>query len=464
MALGARNGDVAELSHFPGDDAASLADRGRELRRQVSRESHASWSPAPDRPDPIALIEWTNRNRVPDLVPIRWGRMLASPFAYFRGSPYVMAYDLSSTPTTDVNVQICGDAHLLNFGLFATPERHLVFDVNDFDETLPGPWEWDLKRLAASVVIAAQANGCSKSKAASAVAAVGRGYRRMSASLAEQGMLSVWYAKLELDQPTRLLQETMSAHSRQSAIERARVNDHHRSLRKLTHVVDGQLRIREDPPLIVRITDRWVMDHQEELFNAYLETIPEQPRVLLRSFRFIDAAQKVVGVGSVGTVCSMVLLLGPNRDDPLFLQIKEAQPSILEPFVGSSIYENPARRVVVGQRMMQVMMSDMLLGWAQFKGRSYYVRQLRDMKGSADPAAMSPSQLREYAQLCAETLARTHSRCGLAPLTAAYLGRGTKFDDALAAFALTYADQNQRDYERLQEAVRDGEVVAVCDL
>jgi uncharacterized protein (DUF2252 family) len=206
------------------------------------------------------------------------------------------------------------------------------------------------------------------------------------------------------------------------------------------------------------------MDHQEELFNAYLETIPEQPRVLLRSFRFIDAAQKVVGVGSVGTVCSMVLLLGPNRDDPLFLQIKEAQPSILEPFVGSSIYENPARRVVVGQRMMQVMMSDMLLGWAQFKGRSYYVRQLRDMKGSADPAAMSPSQLREYAQLCAETLARTHSRCGLAPLTAAYLGRGTKFDDALAAFALTYADQNQRDYERLQEAVRDGEVVAVCDL
>jgi uncharacterized protein (DUF2252 family) len=286
----------------------------------------------------------------------------------------------------------------------------------------------------------------------------------MTAALAQQGMLSVWYAKLELDHASRVLNQALPGRSRQSAIERARVNDHHRSLRKLTHEVDGRLRIREDPPLIVRITDRRVLDHHEELFNAYLETIPEQRRVLLRSFRFIDAAQKVVGVGSVGTVCSMVLLLGPNHDDPLFLQIKEAQPSILEPFVGSSIYENPARRVVVGQHMMQVMTSDMLLGWAQFKGRSYYVRQLHDMKGSVDTAAMTSCRLREYAQLCAETLARTHSKCGLAPLIAGYLGTGTKFDDALAEFALAYADQNERDYERLQQAARDREVVAVSDL
>jgi uncharacterized protein (DUF2252 family) len=455
---GVRLSDVAELSHFPEDDSATLAERGRALRRVVPRDSHASWAPAANRPDPLELIQWRIRNRLSELVPIRWGRMSASPFAYYRGSPYVMAYDLSSTPTTGVNVQICGDAHLLNFGLFATPERHLVFDVNDFDETLPGPWEWDVKRLAASVVIAARANGFSKASATTAAVAVGRSYRQTTAALAGQGMLSVWYSKLELDQANRVLRETLLASPRRSAIDRARQNDHHRSLKKLTQEVDGRLQIREDPPLIVRITDRAVLDHAAELFDEYMASIPEQRRVLLRSFRLIDAAQKVVGVGSVATRCSVALLLGLNND-PLFLQVKEAEQSILEPFVGSSAHANSGHRVVVGQHTMQVM-SDLLLGWAQFHGRSYYVRQLHDMKGTVDTAAMSPRQLREYAQLCAATLARAHSRSGLAPLTAGYLGTGTKFDEALGAFATAYADQNQRDYERLQDAIRDGRIDA----
>ena len=455
---GVRQLEVAELSHFPEDDSAALTAHGRALRRAVPRESQATWAPPADRPDPLDLIEWRNRNRLSELVAIRWGRMLASPFAFYRGSPYVMAHDLSSTPTTGVNVQICGDAHLLNFGLFATPERHLVFDVNDFDETLPGPWEWDVKRLAASVVIAARANGFSKSSVASAAVSVGRSYRQMTAALARQGMLSVWYSKLELDQASRVLRETLLANPRRSAIDRARQNDHHRSLKKLTQQVDGRLQIREHPPLIVRITDPAVLDHATELFNEYMATIPEQRRVLLRSFRLMDAAQKVVGVGSVGTRCSVALLLGLNND-PLFLQVKEAEPSILEPFVGPSAHANPAHRVVVGQHTMQVM-SDLLLGWAQFHGRSYYVRQLHDMKGTVDTSAMGPRQLREYAQLCAETLARAHSRSGLAPLIAGYLGTGTKFDDALAAFATAYADQNARDYEALQQAVRDGRIDA----
>ena len=311
---GVRQLEVAELSHFPEDDSAALTARGRALRRAVPRDSQATWAPPADRPDPLDLIEWRNRNRLSELVAIRWGRMLASPFAFYRGSPYVMAHDLSSTPTTGVNVQICGDAHLLNFGLFATPERHLVFDVNDFDETLPGPWEWDVKRLAASVVIAARANGFSKSSVASAAVSVGRSYRQMTAALARQGMLSVWYSKLELDQASRVLRETLLANPRRSAIDRARQNDHHRSLKKLTQQVDGRLQIREHPPLIVRITDPAVLDHATELFNEYMATIPEQRRVLLRSFRLMDAAQKVVGVGSVGTRCSVALLLGLNND------------------------------------------------------------------------------------------------------------------------------------------------------
>jgi uncharacterized protein (DUF2252 family) len=451
---------VARLSVFPGEDRATLLERGRALREQVPRTAHAGWEPPADRPDPVALTDWTNRNRVPELVPIRWGRMLSSPFAHYRGSPYVMAHDLASTVTSGIHVQACGDAHLMNFGLYASPERHLVFDVNDFDETLPGPWEWDLKRLSASVVVAGRANGFREAKNLANAAAIGRAYRSMMDQLSQLGILMVWYAKIDLDEAQRMLDNLPLLESQKAIIDKARHNDHHRSLAKLTRIVNGEPRIREDPPLIVRITDRAILDVENELFEAYLQSIPAQRRTLLRMFDFVDAARKVVGVGSVGTRCSIVLLMGRINRDPLFLQVKEAEHSILEPFVGRTEFEDCAQRVVIGQNTMQAM-GDMMLGWAEFQGRCFYIRQLRDMKGSADTSIMTPGQLHDYGVLCAETLARSHARTGLAAVISGYLGTSTKFDDSLAQFAVDYADQNERDYDRLQQAVRDGEIEAL---
>ncbi len=387
----------AELSAFPDDTRNELYERGRALREIAPRTSHAGWTPPPDRPDPLELTEWTNRNRVPELVPIRWGRMLDSPFAYFRGSPYVMAHDLAGTPRTGVDVQICGDAHLMNFGLYATPERHLVFDVNDFDETLPGPWEWDLKRLAASMVVASRANGFSETKAIAAATAVGRAYRTGMETYANTGILHIWYERMDVDEvQAGTVEPGPLARAQMAVINKARANTNLKAFAKLTEVVDGQLRITEDPPVIERISDPRIMDHTSDLMDCYLATLPDDRRLLLHNFRFVDAARKVVGVGSVGTRCSIALLVGRVNGEPLFLQVKEAEESILEPFLGSSQHGNHGERVVVGQHYMQAV-SDMMLGWAGFDGRCFYIRQLRDMKGSADTAAMSPAALRDYA-------------------------------------------------------------------
>jgi uncharacterized protein (DUF2252 family) len=449
----------AQLTAFPDNGRDELYERGRVLRETAPRTSHAGWTPPPDRPDPLELTGWTNRNRVPELVPIRWGRMLASPFAHFRGSPYVMAHDLASTARTGINVQICGDAHLMNFGLYATPERHLVFDANDFDETLPGPWEWDLKRLAASLVVASRANGFTERKAIAAATAVGRAYRTAMATYADTGILHIWYERLDLDEMALTAESSPLAQAQMNAINKARANTNLRAFEKLTEVVDGRLQIAEDPPVIERITDPRIVDHTSELMDCYLATLPDDRRLLLHNFRFVDAARKVVGVGSVGTRCSIVLLVGRVNGEPLFLQVKEAEDSILEPFVGTSPHSNHAQRVVIGQHYMQAV-SDMMLGWAGFDGRCFYVRQLRDMKGSADVAAMNPAQLRDYAAVCAGTLARAHARSGLAAVLSGYLGQSTKFDDSLAAFAVDYADQNERDFELLERAVREGRIEA----
>jgi len=449
----------AELTRYPDDDREALYERGRALRRESPRRSHAGWQAPADRPDPLELLEWTNRNRVPELIPIRWGRMLASPFAYYRGSPYVMAHDLSTTATSGINVQICGDAHLMNFGLYAAPDRHLVFDVNDFDETLAGPWEWDLKRLAASMVVAARANGFRETKAVAAATAVGRAYRTALANYAAMYMLDLWYERTDLDEVQASNRATPLVDSAQAIIAKARSNTNVRAVQKLAHEVDGRLELIENPPVVERIHDPALLGRTNELMELYLSSLPEERRVLLRGFRFVDAARKVVGVGSVGTRCSMILLEGRVNGGPLFLQVKEAEASILEPFVGASPYEQHGQRVVVGQHTMQGV-SDLMLGWASFDGRCFYVRQLRDMKGSVDTSTMTPTQLRDYGATCARCVARGHGRSGLAALISGYLGTSTKFDDSLAAFAVDYADQNERDYDRFTEAVRDGHIEA----
>ena len=453
----------AELTRYPDDDRETLYERGRTLRQDAPRRAHAGWTPPPDRADPIELLEWTNRNRVPELIPIRWGRMLASPFAYYRGSPYVMARDLSATATSGINVQICGDAHLMNFGMYAAPDRHLVFDVNDFDETLPGPWEWDVKRLAASMVVAARANGFRETKAVAAATAVGRGYRTAMASYAQMPMLDLWYQRTDLDEAQASPYSTPLVDAAERIIAKARANTNQHAFEKLAHIVDGELELIERPPVVERIHDPAILGHTHELMESYLSSLSAERQLLMRGFRFVDAARKVVGVGSVGTRCFVVLLEGRVNGGPLFLQVKEAESSILEPFVGESPLTNHGQRVVVGQHLMQGV-SDLMLGWLGFDDRCYYVRQLRDMKGSVDAAVMTPSQLRDYGAACAATVARGHARTGLAALISGYLGTSTKFDDSLAAFAVDYADQNERDYDHFAAAARDGRIEATAGL
>ncbi len=334
-----------------------------------------------------------------------------------------------------------------------------MFDVNDFDETLPGPWEWDVKRLAASLVVAARANGCRETKAVAAATAVGRAYRLAMAGYARMLMLDLWYQRTDIDEAQASPYSTPILDGAQRIIDRARANTNLRAFEKLAHVVDGELELIEKPPVVERIHDPAVLGHTNELMESYMSSLTEERRQLMRGFRFVDAARKVVGVGSVGTRCFMVLLEGRVNGGPLFLQVKEAEESILEPFVGPSTLAHHGQRVVVGQHMMQGV-SDMMLGWLGFDDRCYYVRQLRDMKGSVDTSAMTPAQLRDYGAACAATVARGHARTGLAALINGYLGTSTKFDDSLAAFAVDYADQNERDYERFAQAVRDGHIEA----
>jgi len=434
--------------------------RGRALRAQTSRRSHAGWTPPADRPDPIALLESEAVNRVPELVPIRYGRMLASPFAFLRGAAILMAADLATTPSTGIVVQLCGDAHLANFGLYASPERRLLFDVNDFDQTLPGPWEWDVKRLAASIMVAGRTYGIGEAAARDAVHEAIHSYRARMAALASMGEQAVWYARVRAATFVADQSRTLIKRRAHAAIAKPRQHDHHQSLAKLTEVVNGRRRIVNDPPLIERVETDDLATWVQTTLHAYRQTLQDDRRHLLARYRFVDLARKVVGVGSVGMRCYIVLLTGRDDDDPLFLQIKQAERSVLEAHLPASRYANHGQRVVAGQRLMQAA-SDILLGWQRGSdGRDYYWRQLRDMKGGANVAAMTASMLRSYAALCGWTLAHGHARSGDQVQIAAYLGRSDQFDRAIAAFATAYADQTERDHAVLVAAVRSGRVAA----
>ena len=435
-----------------------MFETGRALRARVPRRAHGRWTASPDRPEPLEILSRSNANRLPELVPVRNGRMMASPFAFYRGSPAVMAADLSRTPSTGIELQICGDAHLLNFGTFATPERNQVFDLNDFDETQPGPWEWDVKRLAASLVVAARTAGLSDGDGKTAVQACAAEYRAEMMKMAKLSAFEVWHSRLDVesiiaaapDKPARSRVERTAAKARQRTSLKA--------LSKLTTVRDARRVIVEDPPVVVRLTDAQ-LEQARDFVKAYLATLEPDRNLLLDRYEFVDAALKVVGVGSVGTRCFVVLLAGKADLDPLFLQVKEAQPSVLAPYVGRSRYANQGKRVVVGQRIMQAA-SDVFLGWARAGEFDTYVRQLRDMKGAVPLDDASPDGLTLYGRLCGAALARAHARAGQPALLTGYLGKSTAFDNSLASFALSYADQNDRDYESFLDAIRSGRVPA----
>jgi uncharacterized protein (DUF2252 family) len=454
---------------------AERAAKGKAARAAVPRSSHAAFDPPAGRPDPVALLEEQGRSRVPELVPIRYGRMLASPFSYFRGAALPMAADLATMPISGLTVQACGDAHLSNFGMYASPERKLLFDVNDFDETLPGPWEWDVKRLAASLEVAARENGFGrKDRRQIVLAAVGR-YRMAMRRLADMNNLDIWYIDVDVQDFQRQFAGQMNARQRQTveaAMAKARAHDSKQALDKLCASQDGQPRIVADPPLVVPImdllpeqVDRAGMETElDVLIGEYRRTVQSDRRVLLEQYDFVDMARKVVGVGSVGTRCWIALMLGRDDKDPLFLQIKEAQTSVLSPYLGASEYANQGERVVAGQRLMQAA-SDIFLGWQRTTGldgqyRDFYVRQLRDWKFSFPIEAMSPQGLQMYAAVCGGTLARAHARSGDRIAIASYLGGADVFDRAIADFASAYADQNQRDYDALAQAAASGRVTA----
>jgi uncharacterized protein (DUF2252 family) len=455
---------------------AERAGRGKAARAAVPRDSHAVCDPPADRPDPVSLLEGQAATRLPDLVPVRYGRMLASPFSYFRGAALPMAADLAATPVSGLAVQACGDAHLSNFGVYASPERALVFDLNDFDETLPGPWEWDVKRLAASLEVAGRGNGYPRGQRRQVVTAAVRRYREAMRGFAGQGNLAVWYARAETGALREQFGSQLAARERRqadSAVAKARTRDSLQALARLTRLVDGRPRIVADPPLVVPLSDLVAGSADQAtletglrtLIGSYRRTLETDRRYLLEQFEFADMARKVVGVGSVGTRCWIVLMLGRDASDPLFLQVKEAERSVLEDFAGASEYANHGQRVAAGQRLMQAA-SDIFLGWqrsqADLDGRphDYYVRQLRDGKFSADIETMTPSGMRAYGELCGWTLARAHARSGDRIAIAAYLGQSAVFDQAIAEFAAAYADQNEHDHHALTAAVASGRVAS----
>jgi uncharacterized protein (DUF2252 family) len=425
------------------------ADAGRGLRKVVPRSSHASWEPS-GRPSVMRLLEESNRRRLPDLVPIRDQRMRASPFAFLRGSPAVMAHDLATTPTTGITVQASGDAHLLNFGLFATPERNLVFGLNDFDETLPGPWEWDVKRLATSVVVAGRTVGFDEAVCRQAAQAAVRVYREQMARYAGMRHLDVWYSRVEA---ATVVQLARGRRRRQEVAHSLAKAEHHTNLAalpRLTEPVAGERRFVEDPPLLTHVPE-CDQDWVGEVLGRYRSSLQDNRRRLLGRYRAHDAARKVVGVGSVGTRCYVVLLLGDRHDDPLLLQVKQATASVLEPYAGRSRYRHAGRRVVDGQRLLQTA-SDIFLGWTGDGAADYYIRQLWDMKGSVDLDTLHPADLGPYARLCGWVLARAHARSGDAAAISGYLGTGDTFDRAVASFAEAYADQTQADHAAFAQA------------
>ncbi len=455
--------------------------KGKAARAKVPRDSHARFDAGPDRSDPVSLLEEQAKTRVPELVPIRYGRMLVSPFTFFRGAALIMASDLSTAPRSGLNAQVCGDAHLSNFGAFGSPERSLVFDCNDFDETLPGPWEWDVKRLAASFVVAARVRGFSKSLRKEAVLTLGQAYRETMRAMAAMTNLEVWYSHVEVDELIHLLDtqaaatgskaEARLAATASKLAAKALTKDSMKAVDKLTTVVDGERVIVSEPPLVVPIEEIFpdveraaMVDLFHGLIRKYRQTLPTDRRHLLEQYSFARVARKVVGVGSVGTRAWIIMMQGRKDDEILFLQAKEAEASVLERFTKKSTYANHGARVVAGQRLMQAS-SDIFLGWQRVEGidgvpRDYYIRQLQDWKGSIDADKAIPEGMRVYSDLCARTLARAHARSSDRISIASYLGSNATFDKALADFAETYADQNERDYEAFAKACRTGRLHA----
>jgi uncharacterized protein (DUF2252 family) len=504
---------VRKIVHPSVDDRTAM---GLGARQRAPLSSHRKWSPATDRPDPVVLLVQQDKTRQPDLVPVRHGRMMVSPFTFYRGAAKIMAADLATTPVTGLGAQLCGDAHLSNFGLFASPERRLLFDVNDFDETLPGPFEYDVKRMTASFTIAARNNGFSRADARAATMASVRNYREAMTSFAQMGTMDVWYASLDEDELKTSIGNAVAGTARQEqtakkaeqagkrakapkkakeqaaklaksdkrkekaakteqkraerTLDKAHTRDSLQALSKLGELVDGQYRIVSQPPVVVPLRDleaTYGLSAEQteqairEQFRAYSETLEDDRRLLLDRFEIVDAARKVVGVGSVGTQTFVVLLQGRNAQDPLFLQIKEATASVLEPYVRNSRYRQHGERVVQGQRLMQAA-SDIYLGWTKGPDvrHHFYWRQLRDMKGSVDVEAKTPPDLIHYARLCGWTLARAHARSGDPIAIAAYLGGTDTFDQSVTDFAECYADQNEQDYQEFVKAVRSGQLQA----
>jgi uncharacterized protein (DUF2252 family) len=461
----------APVAHFT---PAERAARGKAARAEVPRSSHAEWEPPPHRPDPVDLLEEQAESRVPELVPIRYGRMLVSPFTFFRGGAYLMASDLAGSPRTGLHAQLCGDAHLSNFGGFAAPDRSIVIDINDFDETLPGPFEWDVKRLAASFAVAGRDRGFDDDERRPAVLACVSEYREAMERFAGMRTFDVWYSRLDVADIFASFASAVTPKQMKRAeknLAKTRAKDSLRAFDKLTTMVDGEPRFISDPPLIVPLEellpDNLLAQFQEtarSIIRSYRRTLSRDRRKLLERFRYVHAARKVVGVGSVGTRAWIILLLGRDDADPLILQLKEAQASVLEPFLGKSEFAQSGQRVVEGQRMMQAA-SDIMLGWDRMTGidgveRDFYVRQLWDAKGSALVELMEPNLLEVYGKICGMTLARAHARSGDAVAISAYLGKSDAFDQAMATFAETYADQNERDYRALADAAESGRVKA----
>jgi uncharacterized protein (DUF2252 family) len=457
--------------------------RGRAARAEVPRSAHGRWAPAADRPDPVALLEEQAASRVPLLVPIRYGRMLVSPFTFYRGGALIMASDLAATPVSGVTVQLCGDAHLSNFGLFGTPERQMIFDINDFDETLPGPWEWDVKRLAASFEIMGRDRGFSTADRRAIVMAGVAEYRDRMRQAAGMGALDAWYDHLEAGMLLKLVRQEVrvkrvteaEAQVFERDVSKAHSRDNIRVFTKRAAEVDGELRIVADPPLIIPLEDLVTPGSVWEdpaplikkLLSSYRRTLGAHQHPV-EEYRYVHSAYKMVGVGSVGTRCYIMLMLGRDHNDPLFLQTKEAQASVLERFLGKSTYRHHGQRVVAGQRLMQAA-TDIFLGWVRIAGvdgvpRDYYVRQFQDWKGSADVDNMLVPGATLYARICAATLARAHARWGDRIAIASYLGKGDVFDQAIADFSAAYADQNERDYAAFAAAVKSGRLTARTDL